>query len=67
MVRVAAAGAATDGEEPEDCCDERDGGREPGNPKRAGADGDSDVVGIEEGMESASQRGEKDSGSERCE
>lgn len=67
MVRIAAAGAATNGEEPEDCSDDRDGGREPGNPKRAGADGDSDVVGVEEGMESASQSGENDSGSEGSE
>lgn len=54
-MRIAAAGTATDGEEPEDCCDERDGGREPGNSKCAGADGYSDVVGVQEGVESASK------------
>ena len=53
VVRVAAAGAAADGEEPEERGDDGEGGGDPGYGEGAGAERDGDVVGFEEGVEGA--------------
>lgn len=63
-MRVAAAGAAADGEEPEESCDDGEGCCDPGDCEGAGADVDFDVVRVEEGGEGAAQGGEED---RRCE
>lgn len=53
VMRVAAAGAAADGEEPEESCDDGEGCCDPGDCEGAGADVDFDVVRVKEGVEGA--------------
>ena len=64
VVRVVAAGAAANGEEPEEGRDDGEGGCDPGYCKRAGAEVYFDVVGVEEGVEGAGEGGEEDCGGE---
>jgi hypothetical protein len=64
VVRVVAAGAAADGAQPEEGCDDGEGGCDPGYGEGAGAEGDFDVVGFEEGVQGAGEGGEEDCGGE---
>lgn len=64
VMRVAAAGAAADGEEPEEGRDDREGSGDPGDGERASADRDLDVVWVEKGVQRAGQCGEEDRGCE---
>lgn len=64
VVRVAAAGAAADGEEPEERGDDGEGGGDPGDGEGTRADFHFDVVGVEEGVEGAGEGGEEDCGCE---
>ena len=64
VVRVVAAGAAADGAQPEEGCDDGEGGCDPRYGEGAGAEGDFDVVGFEEGMQGAGEGGEEDCGGE---
>lgn len=64
MVRVVAAGTAADGEQPEEGCDDGEGGCDPGDREGAGAEVDLDVVRFEQGVECAGERGEEDRGGE---
>jgi hypothetical protein len=64
VVRVAAAGAAADGEEPEEGRSDGEGSGDPGDCEGAGAEGDFNVVGFEESVEGAGEGGEEDCGGE---
>jgi hypothetical protein len=64
MVRVVAAGAAADGAQPEEGCDDGEGGCDPGDGEGAGAKAYFDVVGFEEGVQGAGEGGEEDCGGE---
>lgn len=64
VVGVATAGAAADGEEPEERGDDGQRGCDPRDGERARADADFDVVGVEEGVQGAGQSGEEDCGGE---
>jgi hypothetical protein len=50
VVGVIAAGAAADGAQPEEGCDDGEGGCDPGYGEGAGAEVYLDVVGFEEGV-----------------
>lgn len=67
VVRVAATGAAADGEEPEEGRDDGEGGCDPGDCEGPGADVYFDVVRVEEGVEGAGEGGEEDCGCEGSE
>lgn len=64
VVRVAAAGAAADGEEPEEGRDDGESGCDPGDCEGAGADVYLDVVRIEESVEGTGEGGEENCGCE---
>lgn len=64
VVRVVAAGAAADGAQPEEGRDDGEGGCDPRYGEGAGAEGDFDVVGFEEGVQGAGEGGEEDCGGE---